>query len=132
MNNYLTIDELKSFMGDRWSDQFEDMAETWLIPYGSSGLRQFFKNVSLSLDDMIESGEVELIVVKSVLAEMIASSLEAQSDNLPFGDVSQMSQSAGGYSISMSGLSGTNLYLKKAQARILGLPSMTVSKLTIN
>ena len=132
MNNYLTIDELKSFMGDRWSDQFEDMAETWLIPYGSAGLRQFFKNVSLSLDDMIESGEIELIVVKSVLAEMIASSLEAQSDNLPFGDVSQMSQSAGGYSISMSGLSGTNLYLKKAQARILGLPSMTISKLTIN
>lgn len=130
--NYITVEELKSFMGPRWSDQFQEEVETWFIPYGSAGLRQLFRNSGLNLDERLEEGKVEEIVVKSVLAEMIASSLDAQSSDMPFGEMSQYSQAAGGYSISMSGITSTNLYLKKSQARLLGLPGVAIDTITLN
>lgn len=132
METYLNIDELESFMGDRWSDSFTEKVETWLLPYGSAALRQIFKAHGMDLDERMEKNDTEPILVKSVLAEMISASLESEESSLPLGESNQLSQAAGGYSFSISGLSGTNLYLKKAQARALGLPGIVVESLKIN
>lgn len=132
MEDYLSVEEVEVFMGETWREDFRELVEDWLIPYGSAGLRQIFRNHDLDLDAQLEDNKLELIVLKSVLAEMISASLEAKEDSLPSGDATQFSQSAGGYSISMSGLSGSNLYLKKAQAKLLGLPGMLIKSITIN
>jgi hypothetical protein len=65
-----------------------------MLPVVSDTLRQAAKDKGLNLDDMIEAGDVFINVVKSVVVDVIRRYL-TQSDAQP---ITQMSQSAGGYS----------------------------------
>lgn len=123
---YATINDLKTVMGDAWQDSQEPLAEK-LLEVASAGLRQIFRDHEMNLDELILDGIPEEIVVNQIVCEMVARNLQGVTTPLG-GDFSQFSQAAGGYSISVSS-NGSNLYLKKEQARWLGLPSLTVSKI---
>lgn len=123
---YANLDDLKLVMGSSWDDTQETLAER-LLEVASAGLRSIFKRHSMNLDELLVEGDLEEILVNQVVCDIVARGLASSTAPLG-GDFSQLSQAAGGYSISISS-SGQGLYLKKEQAKWLGLPSITTSKI---
>lgn len=128
MINYATLEDLKLVMGESWVESQSDLAER-LLSVSSAGLRKIFKTHSLNLDEMILTGEIEQILVNQIVCDMVARNLKQVVSPLG-GDFSQMSQSAGGYSISVS-TNGNNLYLKREEIKWLGLPSVSLTKINL-
>lgn len=129
MINYATLEDLKLVMGESWVEAQADLAER-LLNVSSAGLRKIFKTHSLNLDEMILTGEIEQILVNQIVCDMVARNLKQVVSPLGGGDFSQMSQSAGGYSISVS-TNGNNLYLKREEIKWLGLPSLSLTKINL-
>lgn len=93
-------------------------AERLLIVVSDS-LRQEAKKVGKDLDEMIEEGTLLLNVVKSVTVDVVARCLMTSTDSEP---MSQMSQSALGYSVSGTYLvPGGGLFIKRSELARLGL-----------
>lgn len=128
MENYATIEELKTTMGTSWDDSKTTFAEM-LLTDCSAGLRQIFRNHGLSLDNRITDGLIEPTILRRIVCDMVSRNLSGTLTPLA-GDYSQMSQSAGGYSISVSS-NGSNLYLKRDQAKWLGLPNLTFNNVSL-
>ena len=127
MINYATLEDLKLVMGESWVETQRELAER-LLTVASAGLRKVFKETDLNLDEMILTGEIEQILVNQVVCDMVARNLKQVVS--PLGDFSQMSQSAGGYSVSVS-TNGNNLYLKRDEMKWLGLPTITLTKINL-
>lgn len=127
MINYATLEDLKLVMGESWVETQRELAER-LLTVASAGLRKVFKETGLNLDEMILTGEIEQILVNQVVCDMVARNLKQVVS--PLGDFSQMSQSAGGYSVSVS-TNGNNLYLKRDEMKWLGLPSVSLTKINL-
>lgn len=127
MINYATLEDLKLVMGESWVETQREFAER-LLTVASAGLRKVFKETGLNLDEMILTGEIEQILVNQVVCDMVARNLKQVVS--PLGDFSQMSQSAGGYSVSVS-TNGNNLYLKRDEMKWLGLPSVSLTKINL-
>ena len=127
MINYATLEDLKLVMGESWVETQSELAER-LLTVASAGLRKVFKETGLNLDEMILTGEIEQILVNQVVCDMVARNLKQVVS--PLGDFSQMSQSAGGYSVSVS-TNGNNLYLKRDEMKWLGLPSVSLTKINL-
>lgn len=127
MINYATLEDLKLVMGESWVETQRELAER-LLTVASAGLRKVFKETGLNLDEMILTGEIEQILVNQVVCDMVARNLKQVVS--PLGDFNQMSQSAGGYSVSVS-TNGNNLYLKRDEMKWLGLPSVSLTKINL-
>lgn len=127
MINYATLEDLKLVMGESWVETQRELAER-LLTVASAGLRKVFRETGLNLDEMILTGEIEQILVNQVVCDMVARNLKQVVS--PLGDFSQMSQSAGGYSVSVS-TNGNNLYLKRDEMKWLGLPSVSLTKINL-
>lgn len=127
MINYATLEDLKLVMGESWVETQSELAER-LLTVASAGLRKVFRETGLNLDEMILTGEIEQILVNQVVCDMVARNLKQVVS--PLGDFSQMSQSAGGYSVSVS-TNGNNLYLKRDEMKWLGLPSVSLTKINL-
>jgi hypothetical protein len=90
-----------------------------LLPVVSDSIRQEAIKVGRNIDQMIEDGKVLENVVKSVTVDVVARTLMTSTDSEP---MSQMSQSALGYSVSGTFLvPGGGLFIKKSELARLGL-----------
>lgn len=100
-----------------------DRAEA-LLEDVSDCLRYEAEKVGRDLDQMIEDRPSLATVAKSVTVDVTARTLMTSTDSEP---MSQMSQSAGGYSVSGTFLvPGGGLFIKKSELARLGLRSQRV------
>lgn len=90
-----------------------------LLPVVSDCIRQEALLVGKDMDKMLETGEVLSGVVKSVTVDVTARALMTSTNTEP---MSQMSQSALGYSVSGTFLvPGGGLFIKRSELARLGL-----------
>lgn len=100
-----------------------------LLPVVSAFLRDEAHRQGKDLDEMIASGEVSAEVVVSVVADIVLRELNAPTSDEA---VSQVSQTALGYSLSYSPLSpGGGLFVKRVELERLGLRRQRVRNLEI-
>lgn len=120
MKNYATVDDIIK-LGKSLTSSQSATAEI-LIETASSKLRliasKHGKNIDTMIDDA-ETGEDYKNVVKSIIVQAVCRALNSLSDSPP---VTQESQSALGYSASMTYLNaGQSLYFLRNELKELGL-----------
>lgn len=117
MNNFATIDDVMEL----WrpiTDSERQRIEA-LLPVVSNSLRYEANKVGKDLDKMIEEKPILADVVKSVTVDVAARTIMTSTDTEP---MTQMSQSAGGYSMSGTFLvPGGGLFIKKSELARIGL-----------
>jgi len=117
MDNFATIEDL-TLLWRRLTPEEEERANA-LLKVVSSSLRNEAYKVGKDLDKMIEDNHSLVDVVKSVTVDVVARTLMTSTNNEP---MTQMSQSAGGYSVSGTFLiPGGGLFIKKSELSRLGL-----------
>ena len=117
MSSYATIDDLITLWRPLQASEIE-RAEA-LLELVSDSLRNEARNVCKDLDTMIEDNEALASVAKSVTVDVVARTLMTSTDSEP---MSQMSQSALGYSVSGTFLvPGGGLFIKDSELRRLGI-----------
>lgn len=90
-----------------------------LLPIVSDSIRQEAKKIGKDIDEMVKEGELYASVLKSVTVDVTARALMTSTNAEP---MSQMSQSAMGYSVSGTFLvPGGGLFIKKSELARLGL-----------
>ena len=114
---YATLNDITTLF--RALTPAEQTKATALLDIVSDELRQRAMLVGKDLDRMIRDGEVLESVVKSVTVDVVARALMTSTSQEP---MSQMSQSALGYSVSGTFLvPGGGLFVKKTELERLGL-----------
>lgn len=117
MENFATINDIASLFRPLTSEETEKANA--LLPVVSDSIRQEARKVGKDIDAMIEKGELLENVVKSVVVDVTARALLTSTNSEP---MSQMSQSALGYSVSGTFLvPGGGLFIKKSELARLGL-----------
>ena len=117
MADFATVDDVISLFRALSTD--ETAKATALLPVVSDLLRQEALNRGKDLDAMITAGEILENTVKSVTVDIVARSLMTSTSQEP---MTQMSQSAGGYSMSGTFLSpGGGIFVKRSELSRLGL-----------
>lgn len=92
-----------------------------LLKWVSDRLRYEAKKVGKDLDAMIAADESLATVAKAVTAGIVERTLKA-ADNDMVANMSQFSQSAGGYTVSGSVANpGESLYIKRSELKALGI-----------
>lgn len=115
--NYATVDDVITLFRDLTAD--ETTRATALIPVVCSQLRTEAKRVGKDLDQMVTADADLAQVAKSVTVDIVARILMTPTNKEP---MTQMSQSALGYSISGTFLSpGGGLFIKRSELAKLGL-----------
>ena len=100
-----------------------------LIPVVLDSLRQEAKKVGKDLDQMVESGDLSINVLLSVVSDVVGRTLMTSTDSEP---VSQFSESALGYTVSGTYLvPGGGLFIKKTELSRLGLRRQTYGWLNL-
>lgn len=117
MTNYATIEDLINLWRPMTAD--EQLRAEALIPIVCNSLRAEADKVGKDLDAMLEEKPWLVDVAKSVVVDVVARTLMTSTDSEP---MTQMSQSALGYSVSGSFLvPGGGLFIKKSELARLGL-----------
>lgn len=115
--SYATVADVEALWRPLTASEYERTEA--LLPIVSDSLRQEAKNIGRDLDQMIADGDVLTSVVKSVTVDVVARALMTPTNEAP---MSQMSQSALGYSVSGTFLvPGGGLFIKKSELARLGL-----------
>lgn len=108
----------------------ESQKATALLPIVSDSIRQEAKKVGKSIDKMLENEELYENVLKSVTVDVVARALMTSTDSEP---MSQMSQSALGYSVSGTYLvPGGGLFIKRSELARLGLKRQRYGVINLN
>ena len=119
-NNYATVSDVETLFRPL-SDDEKNRADA-LIPVISARLRVEAKKVHMDLDAMIAADPDLSEVAKSVTVDVVARLLMTPTASTGFGPMTQMSQAAGGYSVSGTFLNpGGGVFIKDAELRALGL-----------
>lgn len=117
MDSYATIDDITTLFRELKPDEVDKA--TALLPLVSNCLRYEANKVDKDLDAMILDNPYLADVAKSVTVDVVARTLNTSTDTEP---MSQISQSAGGYSVSGTYLvPGGGLFIKKNELARLGL-----------
>lgn len=117
VENYATIDDITALWRPMTPEE-ETRAEA-LLPVVSASLRVEAKKVGKDLDCMVANDPDLAEVAKSVTVDVVARTLMTATDQEP---MTQMSQGAGGYTVSGSFLvPGGGLFIKKSELARLGL-----------
>ncbi len=117
MDSYATIDDITTLFRELKPDEVDKA--TALLPVVSNCLRYEASKVGRDLDTMITDNPYLADVAKSVTVDVVARTLNTSTDTEP---MSQISQSAGGYSVSGTYLvPGGGLFIKKNELSRLGL-----------
>lgn len=117
MSSFATVDDVIRLWRALTPEE-EERVEA-LLPVISDCLRAEAKRVGKDLDDMIEKNPELASVAMSVTVDVVARTLMTSTDQEP---MSQMSESAGGYSVSGTFLvPGGGLFIKKSELARLGL-----------
>lgn len=115
--SYATVADVEALWRPLTASEYERTEA--LLPIVSDSLRQEAKNIGRDLDQMIADGDVLTSVVTSVTVDVVARALMTPTNEAP---MSQMSQSALGYSVSGTFLvPGGGLFIKKSELARLGL-----------
>lgn len=115
--NYATVEEMAALWRPMTEEEKERAAA--LLPVVSASLRLEAKKVGKDLDLMVSEDPDLREVAKSVTVDVIARTLMTSTDQEP---MTQMSESAGGYSASGTFLvPGGGLFIKKSELKRLGL-----------
>lgn len=115
--NYATVED----MGRLWRPMTADeiTRANALLPVVCSTLRIEAKRLGYNLDGMVNADQDYANVAKQVTVDIVARVLMTSTNQEP---MTQMSQAAGGYSVSGTFLSpGGGLYIKREELRRLGL-----------
>lgn len=117
MEDFATIDDLCALW--RTPTPEEMTRALHLIPAVSSSLRTEAKKVGKDLNAMVQTDPDLAAVAKSVTVDVVARTLMTSTNQEP---MTQMSQSAGGYSASGTFLvPGGGLFIKRSELARLGL-----------
>ncbi len=117
MHEYATIQDVNSLWRELSSAE-EERAEK-LISVVCASLRTEAVKVNKNLDEMVERSPDLALVAKSIVVDVVARTLMTSTDQEP---MTQMSESAGGYSVSGTYLiPGGGLFIKKSELARLGL-----------
>lgn len=115
--NYATVDDMSKLW--RPLSAHEQERTEALLEVVSASLRAEAKKVGRDLDQMIQKNADLAIVARSVTVDVVARTLMTSTNQEP---MTQMSQSAGGYSTSGTFLvPGGGLFIKKSELARLGL-----------
>lgn len=118
MTIYATTDDIIAFGRSLTADELA-VAEA-LLPIVSAQLRVEADKVGKDLDAMIAANEDLGLIAKSVTVDVTVRALNQSSNTEPA--MSQVSQSAGGYSVSGTYLvPGGGIFIKRAELARLGL-----------
>lgn len=118
--NYATVNDVIALYRKLEPDELSK-AES-LIPIICSRLRAEADKVGKDLDAMVAADEDLAATAKSVTVDIVARSLMTPTSAGNLGPMTQMSESALGYSVSGSFLNpGGGLFIKKAELTALGL-----------
>lgn len=124
---YTTLDDITALW--RAMTPAETERATALIPVVEDTIRQYARQRRKDLDTMIAEGKILLNVFKSVVVQVVGRTLTQDTAGEA---MSQMSQSALGYSVSGTYLvPGGGVYVKKSEYAILGLRTQRFSALEI-
>lgn len=116
---YITVEDVTSLFRILSSD--EEVKAQALIPVVCASLRQEARQLGYNLECMIEQGEIEPDVLKSVCVDIVSRALLTSTNSEPMTNVSQ---SALGYSFSGTFLNpGGGLFIKDNELARLGLYS---------
>lgn len=108
----------------------EKQKATALLPIVSDSIRQEAKKIGKSIDKMLENEELLKNVLKSVTVDVVARALMTSTNSEP---MSQMSQSALGYSVSGTYLiPGGGLFIKRSELARLGLKRQRYGVINLN
>lgn len=117
MTDFATIDDVNRLF--RQLNPAESEKATALLPVVSASIRQEAMKVGIDIDKMLKEGKLLQEVVRSVTVDVVARALMTSTNSEP---MSQMSQSALGYSVSGTYLvPGGGLFIKKSELARLGL-----------
>lgn len=117
MAAFATVDDLTTMWRAMTSE--EQTRARVLLDIVSASLRTEADKVGKDLDAMVASSENLAAVAKSVTVDVVARTLMTSTDQEP---MTQMSQSAGGYSASGTFLvPGGGVFIKKSELARLGL-----------
>lgn len=117
-----TLDDLNTLWREVTPSE-EEKAQA-LLELVSNDLRYSACKVGKDLDTMISTQPLLADVAKSVVCDVVARALMTSTDSEP---MSQMSQSAGGYSVSGTFLvPGGGLFIKKSELARLGLRRQSI------
>ena len=125
--NYCTIQDII----DLWRplSTTETARAESLIEIVSASLREEAKKVHRNLDEMISYDPDLAVVAKSVCVDVIARTLMTSTNQEP---MTQMSQAAGGYSLSGSFLvPGGGLFIKNSELARLGLKKQRIGAINV-
>lgn len=115
--NYATVENLTLLWRSMTPEEESRAAE--LIVVVCAQLRYEAYKVGKDLDEMVSSNSDLAQIAKSVVVDIVARTLMTSTDQEP---MSQVSQSAGGYSVSGTFLvPGGGLFIKKSELARLGL-----------
>jgi len=117
MSDYATVDDVIALKRTLTAEEQERAA--LLIPIVCNSLRFEADKVGKDLDEMVESSSALADVAKSVTVDVVMRELMTSTEDEP---ISQMSQSALGYSVSATYLvPGGGLFIKRSELKRLGL-----------
>lgn len=117
MKEFATIQDITELFRKLTPD--ETTKAKALLPVVSDSIRQEAKKVGRDIDSMLERGELLENVLKSVTVDVVARALMTSTNSEP---MSQMSQSALGYSVSGTYLvPGGGLFIKRSELVRLGI-----------
>lgn len=117
MSDFATVSDIESLW--RTMTSAETARAEALIPVVASLLRMEADKVGKDLDEMVEDSEELENVAKSVVVDVVARTLMTSTSQEP---MSQMSQSALGYSVSGTFLvPGGGIFIKHSELAKLGL-----------
>ena len=125
--NYATIDDMTTLW--RAMTPEETARATELLSIVSASLRFEASKVGKNLDTMITANTDLAQVARSVTVDVVARTLMTSTDHEP---VTQMSESAGGYSASGTFLvPGGGLFIKRSELDRLGLRRQRIEKIEL-
>lgn len=125
--NYCTIEDINTLW--RPLTQAETPRATALIDIVSASLREEARKVGRNLDEMVSYDPDLAVVAKSVSVDVVARTLMTSTNQEP---MTQMSQAAGGYSVSGSFLvPGGGLFIKQSELARLGLKKQRIGAINV-
>lgn len=125
--NYCTIEDINTLW--RPLTQAETPRATALIEIVSASLREEARKVGRNLDEMVSYDPDLAVVAKSVSVDVVARTLMTSTNQEP---MTQMSQAAGGYSLSGSFLvPGGGLFIKQSELARLGLKKQRIGAINV-
>lgn len=127
MSDFATVDDVITLKRPLTNDEREKVQN--LLPVVSTMLRDEAKKRGKDLDEMIQEGYPSIETAKSVCVDIVMREVNASTTD---DAATQISQSAGGYSLTYSPLTpGGGLFIKRTELSRLGLRRQRITSVEL-